>query len=135
MEPPTYPLDRRECESLLRSRDIGRVAVSTPRGPHIVVVRYVVDDACPGPAVVARIGAYSLLGTYADGVTLAFEVDGSHPDGGAWSIVARGRGQVLQRLPEGCTGPSGRSWPTGPRGLFLRLLPVELTGRRLDVVA
>jgi hypothetical protein len=136
MPSATHPLTRRECEALLRSGDVGRIAVSTPQGPHIVVVRYLLDDALDGPAVVTRIGAYSLLGTYADGATLAFEVGGTDPAAGAvWSIVARGRGEVLPRPPVGLAAPAGGTWSPGPRSLFLRLRPVELSGRRLDAAA
>ena len=83
MAPTLHTLTRRECEALLRSRDTGRIAVSTPQGPHIVPVGYRVLDTERGPAVVARIGAYSVLGTYGGGAMLAFEVDGLQETSGA----------------------------------------------------
>jgi hypothetical protein len=135
MAPALHTLTRRECEALLRSRDSGRIAVSTPQGPHIVPVSYGVVDDEHGPAVVARIGAYSVLGTYGGGAMLAFEVDGLEPVSGAtWSVVARGRGQILHRPPEGGGSPGGQAWTSGPRSLFLRVRPAELSGRRLDAV-
>lgn len=139
MAPAQHTLTPSECEALLRSVSLGRMAVSTPQGPHIVPVAYAVVDGERGPALVARVGTYSLLGTYAGGAMLAFEADGFEPVSGAtWSVVARGRGELLQRPPEGPDGSGGRPWSepwtTGLRSLFLRLRPLELSGRRLDAV-
>ena len=135
MAPQLHTLTRRECEALLRSRDTGRIAVSTPQGPHIVPVSYGIVDGEGWPTVVARIGAYSVLGTYGGGAMLAFEVDGVEATTGApWSVVARGRGEVLHRAPEGGAPPAGQVWTSGPRSLFLLMRPSELSGRRLDAV-
>jgi nitroimidazol reductase NimA-like FMN-containing flavoprotein (pyridoxamine 5'-phosphate oxidase superfamily) len=134
MAPQLHTLTRRECEALLRSRDTGRMAVSTPQGPYIVPVGYGVVDTDGALAVVARIGAYSVLGTYGGGAMLAFEVDGVDATTGApWSVVARGRGEVLHRAPEGSRLPAGQVWMSGPRSLFLQLRASELNGR-LDAV-
>ena len=131
-----HPLTRRECETLLRGGERGRIAVSTPQGPHIVPVRYVVVEDEQGPAVVARVGTYSLLGTYADGAMLAFEVDGSAGEPAApWSVVARGRGELLRRPPGAVGRLDGDGWTAGPRSLYLRLRPAELAGSTLDAVA
>lgn len=133
-----HALTRTECEELLRSRDVGRMAVSTPQGPHIVPVGYVVVDAEPGPAVVARIGAYSVLGSYGAGSMLAFEVDDLESAYATWSVVVRGRGEVLRRYADlGDAGPMPRDWAaqpwaSGPRGLLLRLRLGDVSGRRLE---
>lgn len=132
MAPALHTLTRRECELRLRAGSLGRIAVSTPQGPHIVPVGYIVADAGPEPFLVARIGAYSLLGTYGGGAMLAFEADGVDPAGTSWSVVARGRGEVLHRLPD--LGGSPPPWPAELRSLFLRLSLAELSGRRLDAV-
>jgi len=42
----SYELTVGQCEALLRSCTVGRVALSTPTGPHVIPVNYtVVDDA------------------------------------------------------------------------------------------
>ena len=60
-----------QCRELLSAGLVGRVALCTPVGPHVVPVNYaVVDDS-----VVLRTTPYSILGTQARGALLAFEVD------------------------------------------------------------
>ena len=124
-------LSARECELLLRSGVAGRVAVSTPTGPHIVPVNYtVVDDA-----IIVRTSPYSLLGTYGRDAMLAFGIDGfDRSRHRGWSVQARGRVQAvtdrneMDRIrevaePEPLAG--------GARTLYLRLRWTELSGRKL----
>lgn len=124
-------LTRPECEELLRSGVAGRVALSTQAGPHIVPVNYsVVDDA-----VVIRTSPYSILGTHGRNTVLAFEVDHfDHAEQHGWSVVARGRSEVVTESREldhirAVWAP--RPWASGARNLFLRLPLTDLTGRRL----
>jgi uncharacterized protein len=126
-----FDLSPDECTVLLRAGLVGRVAVCTPNGPHIVPVNYsVVDDA-----VVLRTTPYSLLGSHAKGSVLALEVD--HFDyeyQRGWSVVARGRGEVVVDSAElahirETWNPT--SWAKGGRTLYLRLRWHEITGRRL----
>jgi hypothetical protein len=129
--PEALELDSRECERLLRGGIVGRLALSTPDGPHIVPVNYaVVDDT-----VVVRTSSYSILGTYGRDAMLAFEVD--HIDYErhvGWSILARGRSWVegdsaeLDRILK--VWPP-RPWASGTRDLFLRFRWSTLTGRSL----
>ena len=91
----TRDLSERECQALLRSGAVGRVAISTPMGPQIVPVNYtVVEDA-----IIVRTSPYSVLGTYGREALFAFEID-EIDDGRdrAWSVQARGRiAPVLDR--------------------------------------
>ena len=124
-------LSATECERLIRAGVVGRVALSTPSGPHIVPINYsVVDDA-----VIVRTTPYSLLGTYGRDTTLAFEIDQfDHANQRGWSVVARGRAETVDDVDEieriRRTWPP-RPWATGQRQLFVRLRWTELTGRRL----
>ena len=123
-------LNARECEALLRSGVAGRIAVSTPTGPHIVPVNYtVVDDA-----IIVRTSPYSLLGTYGRDAMLAFEIDGfdrfRHR---GWSVQARG-GRGGDRPGRDRQDQGGRRAPAlgrRPRSLYLRLRWTELSGRKL----
>lgn len=126
-----FELTTTECEELLRAGLVGRVALSTPTGPHIVPVNYaVVDDA-----VVLRTTPYSLLGRKAPGSVLALEVD--HFDyeyQRGWSVVARGRSEAVVDAAElehihDTWNP--RAWASGGRTLYLRVQWSDLTGRRL----
>ena len=110
----------------------GRIALSSPNGPHIVPVNYsVVDDA-----IIVRTSPYSVLGTYGRDSMLAFEVDQfDYERQHGWSVVARGRGEVVVDPDElehirahlGAAAV-GRA---GSRDLHLRLRWTELTGRRI----
>ena len=77
-----------ECRSALGSRHVGRAAVQTDSGPHIVPVRY----AIAGDSLFFRASSTSVLGMYACAGTVAFEIDDLDPARHAgWSVVARGR--------------------------------------------
>jgi uncharacterized protein len=120
-----------ECERLLASGVAGRVAVSTPDGPHIVPINYSVHER----SVVFRTSPYSVLGTYGRDTLLAFEIDHFDYDRHqGWSVVVRGRGDVVgdlaeQRQIEADWPP--RPWAEGVRTMMLRIPYDEVSGRRL----
>ena len=69
--PESIALSHEECLRLLGGGVSGRIALSSPNGPHIIPVNYaVIDDA-----VIVRTSPYSVLGTYGRDTMLAFEVD------------------------------------------------------------
>ena len=124
-------LSTEECRRLLASGVFGRVALSTPTGPYIVPVNYsVVNDL-----VVFRTTPYSVLGSEGRNALMAFEVD--HVDyeyATGWSVVARGRGDVItdSRELEAITSSwPPRPWASGQRNVYFGLRWTELTGRRL----
>lgn len=124
-------LSHEECLRLLKAGVVGRVAVNTPAGPHIVPVNYsMVNDL-----VVFRTTPYSVLGTYGRNVPMAFEVD--HFDYEyhvGWSVLARGLGDAITDSEELDTITSSwppRPWASGQRNLYIGLHWTELTGRRL----
>ena len=127
--PEPRELDPRECERLLRSGAVGRVALSTPDGPHIVPVDYlVVDDT-----IVVRTSSYSVVGAYGRNAMLAFEVSDVDRDSHVgWSIVARGRGWAevdpvqVARMRE-CW--RARYSVAGNRNLYFRIRWDSITGR------
>jgi len=123
-------LGRSECETLLRRGLVGRVAVSTPTGPHILPLNYAVSE---GDVVVCTT-PYSLLGTYGRDNLLAFEVDHfEYPRQRGWSVVVRGRASVVDGSEELRTliRVLPRPWARGTRSLYLRIPLTEVTGRRL----
>ncbi|WP_049774240.1 MULTISPECIES: pyridoxamine 5'-phosphate oxidase family protein [unclassified Nocardioides] len=131
MSPEAIDLSREECERLLRAGVGGRVALSSPNGPHIVPVNYsVVDDT-----IVVRTSPYSVLGTYGRDSMLAFEVDQfDHDRQRGWSVVARGRGEVVsdaEELEHIRAVWEPRPWASGARSLHLRLRWTEISGRQI----
>jgi uncharacterized protein len=123
-------LSRSECETLLRRDVVGRVAIATPTGPHVMPLNYSITDG----SVVLCTTPYSLLGTYGRDSMLAFEIDHfEHARQRGWSVVVRGRAEpvedpadlarLVRLLP--------RPWAAGRRSLYLRIPLTEVTGRRL----
>src|SRR3954451_23432589 len=125
-------LSAAECERLLRSGVIGRVALATPEGPLIVPVNYVVFE----DTIVVRTSAYSLLGTHARDTMVAFEVDDFDPDRRlGWSVVARGRAWAetdateIARMRAEC---SPQAWASGKRNLYVPIRWTRSEGRPSD---
>jgi len=120
-----------ECRELLEAGLVGRVALCSPLGPHIVPVNFTVV----GDSIVIRTTPYSVLGSNARGTTLALEVDQfDYERQRGWSVVARGRAEVVTQaedLEEIRDHWQPRTWAAGNRTLFIRLRWSELTGRRL----
>lgn len=123
-------LSRSECETLLRRGVIGRVAIATPTGPHVMPLNYSVS----GSSVVVCTTPYSMLGTYGRDSMLAFEIDHfEHPRQRGWSVVVRGRAEAVEDQDELRTLVRAlpRPWAAGRRSLYLRIPLTEVTGRRL----
>lgn len=126
-----HELSTDDCDTLLRSGVVGRVAITTPTGPSIVPVNYsVVDDV-----IVFRTTPYSVLGTYGFNAQMAFEIDHfDHEYGTGWSVLARGPSEVvanadeIQRINQTWRP---HPWASGQRNLYFALRWTELTGRRL----
>jgi uncharacterized protein len=124
-------LSTEECIDLLRAGLVGRAAICTPAGPHVVPVNYAVH----GDAVVFRTTPYSVLGTYSWAGDIAFEID--HLDmerHEGWSVVAVGRGEMvddIEEVEEIRWANEPRPWAAGTRPLIVRLRWREITGRRI----
>ena len=127
----SHELHLRECVELLASGTVGRVAIGTPRGPHIVPVNYVVDRE----SVVFRTSPYGVLGRSAWPCRLAFEVDEIDPaSSSGWSVVANGLAERLDDPVEIGTLRAFRDpqpWADGIRRMYVRLPWDSLTGRRV----
>ncbi|MGQ5637872.1 MULTISPECIES: helix-turn-helix domain-containing protein [unclassified Streptomyces] len=132
-EPRFTELGRGECQSLLGSHGVGRLAVPTSTGPVIVPVNYSVVDA----AIVFRT-ALGATPSLAAGCAVAFEVDridDAFSEG--WSVLVRGNAQTVtdERERQWFTEQAySRSWPGGPRDVWVRIAPHEVTGRRIRSV-
>jgi nitroimidazol reductase NimA-like FMN-containing flavoprotein (pyridoxamine 5'-phosphate oxidase superfamily) len=129
--PETHDLEPQECERLLRGGVVGRVALSTPDGPHIIPVNYSVFE----DTIVIRTSSYSLLGTYGRNTVLAFEVDHvDHDRHVGWSVVARGRAWAETDPAEISAMRAAwapHPWAAGSRNLYLRMRWSSLTGRSI----
>jgi nitroimidazol reductase NimA-like FMN-containing flavoprotein (pyridoxamine 5'-phosphate oxidase superfamily) len=129
----TTILESNECWALLRSAEVGRLAVSIGDRPDIFPVNFVVDHG----SVVFRTAEGTKLAAAALGRAVAFEVDGFDADGGeAWSVVVKGAATELERMFEvfEATELPLFPWHTSPKPRFVRIEPESVTGRRFHVV-
>ncbi|MEU1279216.1 pyridoxamine 5'-phosphate oxidase family protein [Streptomyces sp. NPDC005805] len=130
--PELVELDAPECWDLLGTHGVGRVAVTTPDGPAILPVNYVVSEG----EVAFRTSPGALPGRAAGG-EVAFEVD--HIDEAfsqGWSVLVVGDartvadGDAVRRLDElAYSAP----WAGGDRELWIAVAPERVTGRRILV--
>ncbi|MGW4079246.1 helix-turn-helix domain-containing protein [Streptomyces asiaticus] len=130
--PQLLELDPTECWARLATHGVGRVSVSTSRGPVIIPVNYSVIDG----AVVFRT-APDAAPVAAAGAEVAFEVD--HIDEAlsqGWSVLVVGRAGLVTE-PAAVRELADRAfttpWPGGSRDLWLRIEPTSITGRRIQV--
>lgn len=121
-------LTRDECFVLLRTVEIGRVAVSRPdRAPLVVPVNFALD----GEAVVFRTDAGTKLRGVATG-PIAFEADGIDAfRRQGWSVLLEGRASVATHWEVGHVEVT--PWVGGRKDHWVRLVPTEVSGRMIEV--
>jgi uncharacterized protein len=130
--PGATNLETNMCWALLRSHEVGRVAVVIGDRPEIFPINYVVDH---GTVVFRTAEGTKLAGTVNRDV--AFEADGYEPGSGeAWSVVVKGRGEEISRVHEllDTADLPLFPWHADPKQRFVRIVPDEITGRRFRVV-
>jgi len=132
-------LTQDECWDLLGQDVVGRIGFDVGHGIRIHPVNYEVEDR----TLLVRTAAGTELGTcaelFGDGAIIGLEVD--LLDRGrrrGWSVLVNGRvsvlarEEVLRRLGDGrYEAREGLGWTDGDRDLWIRLTPVEVTGRSL----
>jgi nitroimidazol reductase NimA-like FMN-containing flavoprotein (pyridoxamine 5'-phosphate oxidase superfamily) len=135
LDPPslTTLLEVHECWALLRSAEVGRLAVAIMNSPDIFPVNHVVDRG----TIVFRTAEGTKLAAAVLGQAVAFEVDGYDAEqGDAWSVVVKGRAVELDRMQELFEAADLPlfPWHAAPKPRFVRIEPESITGRRFHVV-
>ena len=118
-----------DCLALLRTADIGRLAVSRPAHPDVFPVNFVVDHG----AVVFRTAVGTKLDALIHDDHVTFEADGyDAASGDAWSVVIKGRAAEVGGVHDKVDAADLPlfPWHTAPKPRVVRILPVEMTGRR-----
>ncbi|HLN17165.1 MAG TPA: pyridoxamine 5'-phosphate oxidase family protein [Acidimicrobiales bacterium] len=125
-------LSKEECLALLAGGEIGRLVYQDADGPAAVPVNYTMV----GSDIVIRVeGGIKQLAM--EQPVIAFEVDAiDHEQHSGWSVLARGVGREvdLEEVPELLQEMDGRfptPWAEGVHGIWLRITPHTVTGRRL----
>jgi nitroimidazol reductase NimA-like FMN-containing flavoprotein (pyridoxamine 5'-phosphate oxidase superfamily) len=130
VDPTIIELDEHQCWDLLRSQEVGRLAVAIANHPDIFPVNFVVDHA----SVVFRTAEGTKLAAAVLGESVAFEVDGES-DGEAWSVVVKGQAVEIEKMYElfDAVDLPLYPWHVAPKHRFVRILPEQVTGRRFRV--
>jgi nitroimidazol reductase NimA-like FMN-containing flavoprotein (pyridoxamine 5'-phosphate oxidase superfamily) len=126
-------LAEHECWTLLRSTEVGRLAVCADAAPDIFPINFVVDHG----TIVFRTADGSKLSAAVATPSVAFEVDGYDPGADeAWSVVIKGRAQEIKQLHERVESMDLPlfPWHAAPKGHFVRIEPGAISGRRFQVV-
>ncbi|MFJ9898337.1 helix-turn-helix domain-containing protein [Streptomyces sp. NPDC091280] len=130
--PEFTELSRTECGDLLSTHGVGRLALSTDRGPVIVPVNYSVVDG----TIVFRTARGSTP-ALAAGSRVAFEVDRiDDVFSQGWSVLVRGHAHLVTELGERlriADQAHSTPWAGGRRDLWMRIEPSSVTGRRIAV--
>ena len=130
IDPTILELNEHQCWELLRSQEVGRLAVAIANHPDIFPINYVVDHA----TVVFRTAEGTKLAAAVLGEAVAFEIDGES-DGEAWSVVIKGQAVEIESMYEmfDALELPLYPWHVAPKHRFVRILPELVTGRRFRV--
>ena len=120
-----------QCQELLESQSVGRVAWQAADGPQILPVTYAWFEG----TVAFRTSPYGVLSELMRPTEVAFEVDDFDEDHHhGWSVVVHGRAQTVaepSELIRMWTISGVVPWASGIRNLFIQITPHRLTGRRV----
>lgn len=122
-------LSENVCWALLRTTDVGRLAVIVGDHPEIFPINYVVDHA----TVVFRSAEGTKVTAALNDHPVAFETDGYDPETGlAWSVVVKGEATTFQTIEEATDSFNLElhPWQAGKKERFITIRPTEITGRR-----
>jgi nitroimidazol reductase NimA-like FMN-containing flavoprotein (pyridoxamine 5'-phosphate oxidase superfamily) len=125
-------LDRAECERLLASHHVGRLAVVVDGAPHVVPLNY----ATPGGGVIVFRTAEGTVLNEASLREVAFEVDDVDPaTRSGWSVEVRGLGRDIADAVDAESVQLRQlplvTWVPGDRQQWFKIVPTAVTGRRL----
>jgi nitroimidazol reductase NimA-like FMN-containing flavoprotein (pyridoxamine 5'-phosphate oxidase superfamily) len=121
-----------ECHRLIAPGGVGRIAFGTLCGPVVLPVNF----AVLADTIVIRTAEGTIIDGHAD-EKVALEVD--HIDEAlcqGWSVLVRGLAHrvrhpaELHRLQEDA---AVWPWPGGEREVYVRIVPSQITGRRIEI--
>jgi nitroimidazol reductase NimA-like FMN-containing flavoprotein (pyridoxamine 5'-phosphate oxidase superfamily) len=123
-------LSEQECWRELDSHAVGRVGVLVDSAPEIYPVNYRTD----GRSIIFRTDPGSKLRGLERSPSICFEIDGLEPaTKTGWSVLVKGRARRLVDADE--VRSAARHdldyWSVGPKALWVRIDPLEVTGRRI----
>lgn len=134
---PLEQLSESECWTLLRSVDIGRLAIPTADGGvEIFPVNHVVDQG----SIVFRTAMGTKLSSSVEAHEVAFEADNaactfSQQVEDPWSVVMHGTASLISRETDlfDSFELAVRPWHDSNKPYFVRLVPTVVSGRRFRI--
>jgi uncharacterized protein len=126
-------LSTNDCFDLLRGETVGRLAVSIRDHPDIFPINYVFDRG----GIVFRTAEGTKLAASVLGRGVAFEIDGLDDEAGeAWSVIVKGHAVEIEGMYDVLDALELPlfPWHASPKHRFVRIEPVEISGRRFHVV-
>lgn len=132
-ETGTEILSEAVCWERLRRTSVGRLGVHHDGQPAIYPINYLVD----GSSIVFRTRPDSKIYDAPRLERVAFEIDGFEPSqGDAWSVLIKGFGRFVDSVPEieHADKLALYPWVDVDRAAWVRIIPVEVTGRRFHIV-
>lgn len=136
MEPAsngTEILSEAVCWERLRRTSVGRLGVHHDGAPAIYPMNYLVD----GESIVFRTRPDSKISQAPMLERVAFEIDGfDQANGDAWSVLIKGFGRFVDSVPEigHVDDLPLYPWIDADRSAWVRIVPVEVTGRRFHIL-
>ncbi len=124
-------LSTTQCQQLLATQSVGRVAWQAADGPQVLPVTYVWHEG----RVVFRTSPYGVLSELVRPTEVALEIDEldvvRHE---GWSVVVQGRAEGVAE-PEALSAMWAIDgvvpWAAGSRNLFIQVTPRKVSGRSL----
>ncbi len=132
MLPTAEPMTAQECWEQVGNSGAGRVGFDAGKGPRIHPVNYTSDgsEVYVLTSETSELARFTRL--FAEGSLLTFEVDQLDPaQGDCWSVLVSGH--AIDAEEHGPDDPALRPSPepAGERTWWVRLVPTQVTGRRL----
>lgn len=126
---PVSAMTEDECWAQLSSSTLGRLATSVGGYPDIFPVNYVVQRR----TILIRTAEGTKLASAAVNERVAFEAD-DHDAMEGWSVVVKGHARVLSSAEEIATAERAQvlPWTSTPKQRFIRILPLQIIGRRFQ---
>lgn len=123
-------LSESECLALLASRPVGRLGVIVDGAPEIFPVNFLLDRG----RILFRTDPGNKLHGIERTPSVCFEVDDfDEPEETGWSVLVKGRAaELVDPLEVEQAGDLPlHLWAFGDQSRWVRITPVEVTGRRI----
>jgi nitroimidazol reductase NimA-like FMN-containing flavoprotein (pyridoxamine 5'-phosphate oxidase superfamily) len=126
-EQPVTVMSDDECWEQLSSGTLGRLVTCVDGYPDVVPVNYVVQRR----TILIRTAEGAKLSSATINARVAFEAD-EHNVVRAWSVVVKGVARVLSSSEDLAVAERAQvlPWTATSKRRFIRITPVEITGRR-----